>query len=49
MVATGELYIVQARPETVQSQKTANVLQTYKLDTVGDQILTTSRSVGEKV
>ncbi|MEO1690039.1 MAG: phosphoenolpyruvate synthase [Cyanobacteria bacterium J06631_6] len=46
---TGELYIVQARPETVQSQKTANVLQTYKLDTVGDQILTTGRSVGEKI
>ncbi|NJK55764.1 MAG: phosphoenolpyruvate synthase [Pleurocapsa sp. SU_5_0] len=29
---THELYIVQARPETVQSQKTANVLQTYKLN-----------------
>jgi len=46
---TGELYIVQARPETVQSQKTANVLQTYKLDAVGDNILTTGRSVGEKI
>ncbi len=46
---TGELYIVQARPETVQSQKTANVLQTYKLDAAGDNILTTGRSVGEKI
>ncbi|MBE9045484.1 phosphoenolpyruvate synthase [Pleurocapsales cyanobacterium LEGE 10410] len=46
---TGELYIVQARPETVQSQKNANVLQTYKLDTAGDNILTTGRSVGEKI
>ena len=46
---TGELYIVQARPETVQSQKATNVLQTYKLDTVGDDILTTGRSVGEKI
>ena len=46
---TNELYIVQARPETVQSQKTANVLQTYRLDAVGDKILTTGRSVGEKI
>ena len=49
---TGELYIVQARPETVQSQKAANVLQTYKLDlgTVGEQpLLTTGRAVGEKI
>jgi pyruvate, water dikinase len=34
---TGELMIVQARPETVQSQKSNTVLQTYKLlDTVSD-------------
>ena len=45
---TGELYIVQARPETVQSQKANNVLQTYKLDATGD-ILTTGRAVGEKI
>ena len=46
---TDELYIVQARPETVQSQKTANVLETYKLDIAADNILTTGRSVGEKI
>lgn len=46
---TRELYVVQARPETVQSQKTNNVLQTYKLDTAGDSILTTGRSIGEKI
>ncbi|MBE9045401.1 phosphoenolpyruvate synthase [Pleurocapsales cyanobacterium LEGE 10410] len=46
---TGELFIVQARPETVQSQKTTNVLQTYKLDTAGDCVLTTGRAVGEKI
>ena len=46
---TKELYIVQARPETVQSQKTNNVLQTYKLDGVRTEILTTGRSVGEKI
>ncbi|WP_019509614.1 phosphoenolpyruvate synthase [Pleurocapsa sp. PCC 7319] len=45
---TGELFIVQARPETVQSQKTNNVLQTYKLDATGT-ILTTGRAVGEKI
>ena len=45
---TGELYIVQARPETVQSQKTNNVLQTYKLDATGD-VLITGRAVGEKI
>jgi pyruvate, water dikinase len=46
---TNELYIVQARPETVQSQKVQNVLQTYKFDAAGDNILTTGRSVGEKI
>lgn len=46
---TGELYIVQARPETVQSQKIDNVLQTYKLDAVRDTVLTTGRAVGEKI
>lgn len=45
---TGELFIVQARPETVQSQKANNVLQTYKLEKTGD-ILTTGRAVGEKI
>ena len=51
---TQELYIVQARPETVQSQKTANILRTYKLDAdaVGansHSLLATGRSVGEKI
>jgi pyruvate,water dikinase len=29
---SGELFIVQARPETVQSQRQGNVLQTYRLE-----------------
>ena len=29
---TGELFILQARPETVQSQKTGNFIENYKLD-----------------
>jgi pyruvate,water dikinase len=45
---TGELFIVQARPETVHSQKRRDVLETYRLDERG-KVLVTGRSVGEKV
>jgi pyruvate, water dikinase len=45
---TGGLYIVQARPETVQSQKSGNLLRTYKLQGTGD-ILTVGRAVGEMI
>ena len=45
---TGKLYIVQARPETVQSLKSMDVLETYYLEKKG-HILTTGRSVGEKI
>ena len=47
---TGKLFIVQARPETVQSQKDYNVLEEYKL--VGkheDKILCTGKAVGSKI
>ncbi|MFM7365355.1 MAG: phosphoenolpyruvate synthase [Cuspidothrix sp.] len=43
---TGELFIVQARPETVQSQKSKTVLRTYQLQEKS-QVLLTGRSVGE--
>jgi pyruvate,water dikinase len=33
---TGDLFIVQARPETVQSQRQGNVLRTYHLENPGD-------------
>ncbi|WP_036477853.1 phosphoenolpyruvate synthase [Myxosarcina sp. GI1] len=46
---TGELFIVQARPETVQSQKAIDVLQTYKLVETGTNVLATGRAVGEKI
>ncbi|MBI5827380.1 MAG: phosphoenolpyruvate synthase, partial [Deltaproteobacteria bacterium] len=39
---------VQARPETVQSQKAMDVLETYHLDKKGT-VLATGRSVGEKI
>jgi pyruvate, water dikinase len=45
---TDELFIVQARPETVQSQKTKNVLRTYHLKEKGE-VLVTGRSVGEMI
>jgi len=46
--ATGELFIVQARPETVQSQKSSSVLRNYRLQGQGD-ILITGRSVGKAI
>ncbi|WP_439895566.1 phosphoenolpyruvate synthase [Cylindrospermopsis raciborskii] len=45
---TGELFIVQARPETVQSQKSKTVLKSYQLEERGD-VLLTGRSVGEMI
>ena len=45
---TGELFIVQARPETVQSRKNPDVLESYQLGQRGN-VLITGRSVGEKI
>jgi len=45
---TGELFVVQARPETVQSQKSTNVLKTYQLRE-HSKILVTGRSVGAAI
>ncbi|WP_407356306.1 phosphoenolpyruvate synthase [Methanolobus sp. WCC5] len=45
---TGELFIVQARPETVQSLKKKDVLETYYLDQTAD-VIVTGRSVGSKI
>lgn len=45
---TGQLFIVQARPETVQSQKSASVLRDYKLKGTSE-ILVTGRAVGEMI
>jgi len=45
---TGELFIVQARPETVQSQKIGRVLENYKLQNKG-RVLLTGRAVGDKI
>jgi len=45
---TGELFILQARPETVQSQKDANVLETYEL-LEHKAPLVTGTAVGAKI
>ncbi len=44
----GKIYIVQARPETVASQRQANVFENYVLEGGGD-VLVEGRSVGEKI
>jgi pyruvate,water dikinase len=45
---TGELFILQARPETVQSQKDVNVLETYVLLETKEPIAT-GTAVGSKI
>lgn len=45
---SGELFIVQARPETVQSQKAMDFLEIYHLEGKGT-VLTSGTSVGEKI
>jgi pyruvate,water dikinase len=45
---TGELFVVQARPETVQSRKSRKVLQTYKMQETG-KTLARGRAVGEAI
>uniref|UniRef100_UPI003F9BC3DD phosphoenolpyruvate synthase n=1 Tax=Mycobacterium sp. TaxID=1785 RepID=UPI003F9BC3DD len=44
----GQLYIVQARPETVASQRSLTTVETYVLEGKGE-VLTEGRSVGERV
>ncbi len=45
---TQQLFILQARPETVKSQRNVNVLETYVLKEKG-KVLAQGRSVGEKI
>ena len=45
---TGELYLVQARPETVHTQRDAMVLERFYLESRGE-LLVKGRSVGEKI
>ena len=48
----GQLYIVQARPETAASQRSLTTVETYVLEAKGaeeKEVLTEGRSVGERV
>lgn len=46
----GELYIVQARPETVKSQQKKTVkVQRYKLERTTNQVIVEGHSVGQKI
>ena len=45
---TGELFLVQARPETVQARRDMHVLERMQLESRGE-VLATGRSVGEKI
>lgn len=45
----GKLYIVQARPETVQSKKNINVLEEYVLQSHKNNVLVKGLSVGSKI
>ncbi|MGI8789041.1 MAG: phosphoenolpyruvate synthase [Pyrinomonadaceae bacterium] len=46
---TGELFILQARPETVHTQKETNFVETYKLSDKHGAPLVTGVAVGEKI
>ncbi len=45
---TGELFVVQARPETVQAGRNREVIQTFRLKE-RSPVLVTGRSVGERI
>jgi pyruvate, water dikinase len=45
---SGEIFIVQARPETVQALKDRDVLETYRLHDRG-KVLATGQSVGDRI
>jgi pyruvate,water dikinase len=45
---TGELYVLQARPETVQARRAAGQLETYRLERAGARLLT-GAAVGEAI
>src|SRR3989338_4620485 len=44
----GKLYIVQARPETVKSRASSQVLQRYELKNTGE-VIVTGRSIGGRI
>jgi len=45
----GQLYILQARPETVESRSDKNVIQRYELNQTDSTVLVTGRSIGQRI
>jgi pyruvate,water dikinase len=45
---SGELFVVQARPETVESQRRRDVVETYRLTRHGPRLVS-GRSIGERI
>merc|ERR1719499_1506523 len=45
----GKLYIVQARPETVASQKKVGQMEDYKMLEKGTEVLAEGRAVGKRI
>ncbi|MDR9502206.1 MAG: phosphoenolpyruvate synthase [Desulfurivibrionaceae bacterium] len=48
-VGTGNLFIVQARPETVHSQASKRTMETYKLKELGGTVIVEGLAVGTKI
>ncbi|UXZ04691.1 phosphoenolpyruvate synthase [Moraxella nasicaprae] len=46
---TGEIFIVQARPETVKSRQDKNHMERYVIQSKGAKVLTEGRSIGQKI
>ncbi|WP_299187426.1 phosphoenolpyruvate synthase [uncultured Psychrobacter sp.] len=46
---TNELFIVQARPETVKSRQDSTVMERYVIDTTGAKVLCEGRSIGQRI
>jgi pyruvate,water dikinase len=45
----GQLYILQARPETVESREDKNVIRRYELDADATEVLVEGRSIGQRI
>ena len=46
---TGEIFIVQARPETVKSRQDKNSMERYVINSKGAKVLCEGRSIGDRV
>ncbi len=46
---TGEIFIVQARPETVKSRQDSNIMERYVINTKDAKVLCEGRSIGQRI